>query len=101
MTNNDKIPSNMTHAILALSPVNGAILHFCGYFSKPKYIDYINLHKELKSDPEFALQDVDFVLALADDEDFKQLIEHFKTAQEEDSENIILRMDDGSETQSV
>lgn len=90
--NPNKIPENMTHAILALNPADGAILHFCGYFAKPKYIEFIRLHTELKNDPEFALQDKDFVLVLAEDEDLHTLVEHLKTV-----EDVEVRNDDGTE----
>lgn len=64
--------------ILAIAPSNGSILHFCGYFNKPYYIDYINLHKELKEDTEFGLQGVDFCLAPAHEDDVPKFIDFMK-----------------------
>jgi hypothetical protein len=82
------LPDGMKYAILALNPDNGFILHFCGYFTKPKYLEYINLYKELKTDPQFALQDQEFLLVPAEDEELQKLLDTFKESDPEDIEVV-------------
>lgn len=69
-----KIPDTVKFAILALSPITGSVLHFCGYKTKPDYGCYINLFKELKDpDSGFDLQNQDFVLVPAEEEDLEKI----------------------------
>lgn len=66
---------NFKHIILALDPNTGNVLHFCGYYNKPKYIDYVKLHKELKEDPEFDLKETDFCLVPCDKKDIPKFVQ--------------------------
>lgn len=70
----------INHGIIAVE--GNKILHFCGYEQPPTVHDFENLEQELKTDPEFGLTGIPFVLMQAPAE----LIEQFKYADKEDGD---------------
>lgn len=90
-----EVTKEFTNAILALDPETGNILHFCGYFNKPKYVDYVKLYKELKSDSEFELTDKEFILVPCDDKDLPALLSYLAG-----KDTTEMRVDDGSEAET-
>jgi hypothetical protein len=59
---------DIQYALMAIVPSTDDkldIRHFCGYEELPTAEEIERLRKELKTDPEFGLIDVDFVLTFA------------------------------------
>ena len=80
MENENKEIFPITHGIIATVPhptdnEKLSVLHFVGFEGEPGEAEYQAIHDELKSDPEFGLQDVDFTLSPAPE----HVVEHFKT----------------------
>jgi len=72
METNEKNLGQIQYGLVVTDPTanDNEILHFCGYWERPTQKDVDSLREELKSDPEFGLQDiadkVDIVLASKD-----------------------------------
>lgn len=56
-----------THGIIAIDVSTGYVIHFVGYFEEPDAQEWLRLYKELKTEDEFGLVDVEFILAPSPD----------------------------------
>lgn len=62
---------------------NVSVVHFVGYDVEPDVDDFKMVYRELKTDKEFGLTEIDFDLAYAP----QSVIDHIRTQMEQDANN--------------